>query len=83
MTNSNDPKSIGEFSPAGPGIGEMLSRSITTIVLAIIFFLVVTPLGMLMRMTGRDPMARQAKKDQESCRVDSKVRAATHLKKTY
>ena len=31
---------------------------ITHVVMAIIFYLVVTPVGIIMRLTGRDPMER-------------------------
>lgn len=39
----------------GLGIGAVVSR----IILGIVFFCVVTPLGLLMRATGKDPMRRQ------------------------
>jgi large-conductance mechanosensitive channel len=45
-------------------IGSIMSR----IILGIVFFLVVTPLAILMRMTGKDPMNRQLDTTRESYR---------------
>lgn len=64
-------------------LGLLLNRIVSPIVLGIVFFMVVTPLGLIMRMTGRDPMRRAAKSDQESCRVESNVRDASHLERPY
>jgi hypothetical protein len=39
----------------GLAIGSVISR----IILGLVFFLLVTPLGIMMRSTGKDPMNRQ------------------------
>jgi len=37
----------------------MLSKVLGRIVMAILFFAVVTPVGLVMRMAGRDPLRRR------------------------
>ena len=48
----------------GMAIGSVVSR----IILAFVFFLVVTPIGLLMRSTGKDPMNRELDVDTPSYR---------------
>jgi hypothetical protein len=38
---------------------ELLSRVVTTLILAIVFFLVVTPIGLWKRLRGWDPLERR------------------------
>ncbi len=64
-------------------LGLLLNRIVSPIVLGFVFFLVVTPLGLIMRIAGRDPMRRAAKDDQESCCVESNVREASHVERPY
>ena len=40
-------------------IGHMIGSVISRIILGLVFFLVVTPLGLMMRATGKDPMNRR------------------------
>jgi hypothetical protein len=37
-------------------LGSLLGAIVTPIVMALLFFLVVTPVGLLMRLTGKDPL---------------------------
>jgi hypothetical protein len=39
--------------------GHMVGSVISRIILGVVFFLVVTPLGLMMRATGKDPMNRR------------------------
>ena len=41
------------------GLAEMLAKVVTTLILAIVFFLVVTPIGVFKRMRGWDPLERR------------------------
>lgn len=49
--------------------GLLLSRITTPIVLGIVFFGVIFPIGFAMRMAGRDPMTRRLDNDVQSYRV--------------
>ncbi len=42
------------------GLAEGLSKVVTTLVLSLVFFLVVTPIGVVKRLTGWDPLERRA-----------------------
>jgi hypothetical protein len=52
MTGSLSESGLGERSPAT--FPSPLSEICTVIAMAILFFAVVTPLGVVMRLTGRD-----------------------------
>ena len=49
----------------------LLGRITTPLILGIAFFLVLTPMGLLMRLFGNDPMRRGAHAGAETYRVDS------------
>ena len=51
----------------------LLNRLTTPIIAGAIFFLVVTPVGWIMRMTGKDPMTRRFDPDAPSYRVPSRI----------
>ncbi len=51
--------------------GLLLSRVTTPIVLGVVFFLVIFPTGLAMRLCGRDPMNRQFDDEAKSYRVSS------------
>ena len=63
--------------------GLLLNRIVSPIILGIVFYVVVTPMGLIMRATGRDPMRKAEKSNQTSSRVKSNVRDASHLEKPY
>ncbi|HXC13991.1 MAG TPA: hypothetical protein VNV39_14265 [Stellaceae bacterium] len=44
----------------------MLSKVLGRIVMAILFFAVVTPVGLVMRMAGRDPLRRRLDREASS-----------------
>lgn len=48
--------------------GLFMGSIISRIILGLVFFLVVTPIGLLMRATGKDPMNRTLDPDVESYR---------------
>lgn len=48
--------------------GLIMGSIISRIILGLVFFLVVTPIGLIMRATGRDPMNRQLDPEMASYR---------------
>jgi len=42
------------------GLAEQIARVVTTLILGVVFFLVVTPIGLLKRLRGWDPLERRA-----------------------
>jgi hypothetical protein len=55
----------------------------TRLLLAFVFYAVVTPLGLLRRWLGKDPMGRRLRTDLDSYRVPRKPRPALHLRRQY
>jgi len=53
-------------------LGLLLNRITTPIILGVIYLLVITPVGFVMRLRGRDPMARKSDKGAQSYRVPSR-----------
>jgi Saxitoxin biosynthesis operon protein SxtJ len=64
-------------------IGHILGWINTRIILGVIFYLIVTPTGVIRHWLGKDPMGRRLRPDLDSYRVMRKPRAASHLKKQY
>ncbi len=52
-------------------LGLLLSRITTPIILGIVFYLLIWPMGLVMRLFGRDPMARQLDGAAKTYRVTS------------
>jgi len=64
-------------------VAMLIGHVINTLVLAIVFFLVITPMGIVMRMLGKDPMRRSLDRGVASYRVGSKVRAKDHFERPF
>jgi len=50
-------------------IGHVLGWINTLVILALVFYLLITPTGLIMRIFGKDPMARKFLRPQKSYRV--------------
>lgn len=64
-------------------LGEILGWINTRIILGAIFFGVVTPMGLIRRLLGKDSMGRQRSADAESYRVPRSARSASHMTRQY
>ena len=64
-------------------LGLILNRIVSPVVLGIVFFLVVTPMGLIMRLAGRNPVKGHASENGDSYRVASKARKPDHLERPY
>jgi hypothetical protein len=53
--------------------GLAISRVTTPLILSLVFFLVFTPAGLIMRLTGHDPMQRRLSADAASYREPSRT----------
>ena len=53
------PRALAVPYRAWMGFAEILARIVTTVVLAIVFYLVVTPIGLFKRLRGWDPLERR------------------------
>ena len=61
----------------------LLVRFLSYVALVVVFYLIVTPIGLLMRIFGRDTMRLAKKPNKDTCRVTSKARDPKHLEKPY
>lgn len=64
-------------------IGLCLGWVNTRIILSIMFYLIILPTGAVMRLFGKDPMARTITKEQKSYRVNSTVPEKNHVERPY
>lgn len=55
----------------------------TRIILGLIFYLVILPIGILLRLFGKDPMARKIDRSSKSYRVISARAEKDHIEKPY
>jgi hypothetical protein len=64
-------------------LGEALGWLNTRVILSLVYFIVVMPIGLLMRLAGRDPMQRKRDPAASSYRVPSKQRRSSHLEQPF
>jgi hypothetical protein len=77
------PTSVRGFYRLWMRFGQLMSRVTTRLVLAIVFYLVVLPTGLLLRLRGRDPLRRTWRSPEASYRVASRARAADDMRKPF
>jgi len=64
-------------------LGLLLSKITTPIILGVIFYLVMLPIGLVMRLFGHDPMARNFDDQAESYRVSSRKIPRENVERPY
>lgn len=65
-------------------LGAILGWFNTRLILGILFFVLVTPMGIIMRLRKKDPMQRSFDKNLNSYRKDAcKTRPSEHMEKPY
>jgi hypothetical protein len=77
------PRVLGPVNRLWMKLGEGLAWVNTRILLGLVFYVVVLPIGFLMRLMGRDPMRRQLERSGTSYRVQSVRRPATHMTRQF
>ena len=61
----------------------LLSRITTPIILGILYYLIITPMALGMRLVGKDPLRRRLSEDIESYRIISEIRKPADLEKPF
>ena len=61
------PSRLGPLRRAWMGLALAISKVTTPMLMAVIYFVIVTPIGLVLRLVGRDPLARS--RQAESCWV--------------
>ena len=64
-------------------VGHVMGWVNTRIILGILFYGVVTPMGLVMKLTGRDPMRRGFESEAQTYRVIRQPRPASHMKNMF
>ena len=61
----------------------LLSRITTPLIMGLVFFLVITPVGFIMKLLGRDIMARRMDRGIKSYRVPSRKSPKIHMERPF
>jgi len=77
------PPALKPFHKVWMKLGHILGWINTRIILGAVFYLVVTPIGIIRRLLGKDPMGKRLRADMESYRIVRKPRPASHLTRQY
>ena len=77
------PRSLTHVYRLWMAAGEALGWINTRIVLSLLFYGLVTPMGIVMRRLGRDPMQRRFESGAETYRVPKPSRPAAHMKRQF
>src|SRR5713101_6216933 len=77
------PRSLTQVHRAWMAAGEGLGWINTRILLSMIFYGLVTPMGVVMRRFGRDPMQRRFEPGAATYRVPKPSRSATHMTRQF
>ncbi|MGB5879199.1 MAG: SxtJ family membrane protein [Thermoanaerobaculia bacterium] len=64
------PRVLGPLEKVFARVARVVTAALTYLVLTLTFFLVITPLGLVMRLLGRDPLAKKPAPDQSSFWVE-------------
>jgi len=75
------PSSLRPVYRAWMRFGLLMSRVTTPIILGVVYFGIISPTGFLMRVGGKDPMARRLDDTSQSYRVQSRNRK--HMEKPF
>jgi hypothetical protein len=77
------PSSLNPVYKGWMRFGLLLNRIVSPIVLGIVFFGMVTPIGVTMRLLGKNPLAHGKGAQRDSFRVPSRERDRKHLERPY
>ena len=61
----------------------LISKVTTPIILGVVFFLVIMPVGLIIRIFGRDLLALRLSSSAETYRIESDGQSADSLEKPY
>ena len=77
------PRSLTRVYRLWMRVGEVLGWINTRMILGALFYLLFTPLGVYMRLRGKDPMRRTWAPEAESYRVVRQPRPASHMQHQF
>ena len=77
------PRALGYLHRGWTMLGRGLGWVNTRVILSLLYFVAVLPIGFMMRLAGRDPMRRKFEPAAGTYRVPSKPRRSDHLEQPY
>jgi len=77
------PRSLFSVHKGWMAVGHVMGWINTRIILSVVFYVIVTPIGIVRSWLGKDPMGRRLRPDLDSYRVIRTARPASHLKRQY
>ena len=77
------PQSLKQVHGGWMKVGHVLGAINTKIILGIIYYLLITPMGLVMRLMGKDPMHRALTQDVDSYRVVRAPRPRQHMRNQF
>ncbi|MGE0471010.1 MAG: SxtJ family membrane protein [Nitrospira sp.] len=77
------PQSLKQVHQGWMKIGHVLGAINTRIILGIIYYLLITPMGIVMRLMGKDPMHRAVRENVETYRVVRAARSRHHMRNQF
>ena len=63
--------------------GHVLGRVNTAIILTVVFYGLFTPMGLVMRLLGKDPMHRRFEPNDDTYRVVRRPRPSSHMNRQF
>jgi len=77
------PASLGPVYRLWMKFGAALGWVNSRIILSLMFYLMIFPVGLFMRMLGKDPLMRRLESNKPSYRITSKVQPGKQMEKPY
>ena len=77
------PRSLAQVYRLWMAVGAVLGWINTRLILGVLFYGVFTPIGLLMRLRGKDPMRRTLTPEVDTYRVVRQPRPATHMRHQF
>ncbi len=77
------PRSLKQVHGRWMKVGHVLGAINTKIILGIIYYLLITPMGLVMRLMGKDPMHRALTQGTDTYRVVRAPRPRDHMRNQF
>jgi hypothetical protein len=77
------PRSLKLVYRVWMALGQVLGWINTRILLSVVFYVLFTPMGLVMRLMGKDPMRRRFEPDADTYRVVVQPRPSTHMTQQF
>jgi len=77
------PQSIRPLYRAWMWVATIIGEVVNRVVLAAVYFLVILPLAMAMRLLGRDPLRRRFDPNAQTYRIKSRTMERNHMERPF